>query len=214
LNLKDILKSLKLNESTISMVLGAIVIIIVGILVINFFGNRNQGETPVPVGTENNEVTTFPTTHTVQKGEDLWSISEDYYGTGYNWTDIAKANGLTNPGQITEGQELTIPSVEPKTTANPTQAMEEPTATPTEVAMQEATPTEAMTATNESMTTTNTQGMEAITGNSYTVVHGDNLWNIAVRAYGDGYKWVEIARANNLANPNLIHAGNVFSIPR
>lgn len=54
----------------------------------------------------------------------------------------------------------------------------------------------------------------AITGNSYTVVKGDDLWNIAVRAYGDGYKWVNIAKANQLANPSIIHSGNILKIPR
>jgi nucleoid-associated protein YgaU len=53
-----------------------------------------------------------------------------------------------------------------------------------------------------------------ITGNSYTVVKGDYLWNIAVRAYGDGYKWTEIAKANNLTNPDLIFSGNVLKLPR
>jgi nucleoid-associated protein YgaU len=53
-----------------------------------------------------------------------------------------------------------------------------------------------------------------ITGNSYTVVKGDYLWSIAVRAYGDGYKWTEIAKANNLTNPDLIFSGNVLKLPR
>ncbi|MBI1919258.1 LysM peptidoglycan-binding domain-containing protein [Candidatus Microgenomates bacterium] len=53
-----------------------------------------------------------------------------------------------------------------------------------------------------------------IDGDSYTVIRDDDLWDIAVRAYGDGYKWVEIARANNLVNPNLIHAGNKLTLPR
>jgi nucleoid-associated protein YgaU len=53
-----------------------------------------------------------------------------------------------------------------------------------------------------------------ITGNSYVVVKGDYLWNIAVRAYGDGYKWTEIAKANNLTNPSLIFSGNVLKLPR
>lgn len=48
----------------------------------------------------------------------------------------------------------------------------------------------------------------------YTVVPGDNLWNIAVREYGDGYAWTKIASANNLVNPNLIHTGNVLTLPR
>ena len=58
------------------------------------------------------------------------------------------------------------------------------------------------------------QGLSPITGSSYTVVKGDYLWNIAVRAYGDGYKWTEIAKVNNLANPNLIFSGNVLRLPR
>ena len=49
---------------------------------------------------------------------------------------------------------------------------------------------------------------------TYTVVEGDSLWDIAVRSYGDGYQWVKIAKANNLANPDLIYPGNVFKIPR
>lgn len=53
-----------------------------------------------------------------------------------------------------------------------------------------------------------------ITGTSYTVVKGDYLWNIAVRAYGDGYRWTEIAKANNLVNPSLIFSGNVLILPR
>ena len=53
-----------------------------------------------------------------------------------------------------------------------------------------------------------------ITGASYTIVSGDYLWEIAVRAYGDGYKWVQIAKVNNIANPDIIHAGNVLKLPR
>ena len=56
---------------------------------------------------------------------------------------------------------------------------------------------------------------ESITEDKYTTVKGDSLWKIAVRAYGDGYKWVEIAKANNLTeNPNLIFSGKELSIPR
>ncbi|HYK09015.1 MAG TPA: LysM peptidoglycan-binding domain-containing protein [Candidatus Eisenbacteria bacterium] len=54
----------------------------------------------------------------------------------------------------------------------------------------------------------------AITGNSYTVKEGDTLWDIAVRAYADGYSWTKIANANNLSNPNLIFSGNVLTLPR
>ena len=59
-----------------------------------------------------------------------------------------------------------------------------------------------------------TQVQNPITGNTYTVVKGDFLWNIAVRAYGDGYEWVKIANANNLVNPDLVFSGNVLVLPR
>ncbi len=58
------------------------------------------------------------------------------------------------------------------------------------------------------------QQASTITGSTYTVVKGDYLWSIAVRAYGDGYKWVDIAKANNLTNPDLIFSGNVLKLPR
>jgi len=48
---------------------------------------------------------------------------------------------------------------------------------------------------------------------SYTVVKGDDLWNIAIREYGTGYKWVNIATANKLADPGIIHPGNVLVMP-
>ena len=53
-----------------------------------------------------------------------------------------------------------------------------------------------------------------LTSTTYTVQKDDSLWSIAVRAYGDGYQWVKIAKANNLANPDLIFSGNVLTLPR
>lgn len=58
--------------------------------------------------------------------------------------------------------------------------------------------------------------LSTATGKTATVIvaRGDSLWDIAVREYGDGYAWVKIAQANNLVNPDVIHAGNVFTLPR
>jgi len=185
LNLKKTLKAIKINESTISMVLGAIIIVAVGLLVINYFRKTDTGET-LPISETQTQTETEPTigeTHVVKSGETLWSIAEAAYGSGYNWVDIAKANNLSNPGLIETGQSLEIPDVSAKT------------------------PTKTASILNPS-------SVDPITGSSYTVVHGDYLWDIAVRAYGDGYKWVEIAHENNLENPNIIHSGNVLTIPR
>jgi LysM repeat protein len=50
---------------------------------------------------------------------------------------------------------------------------------------------------------------------SYTVKHGDTLYGIAQRYYGDGKYWHGLYRANQskISNPNLIHAGDVLTIP-
>jgi uncharacterized surface protein with fasciclin (FAS1) repeats len=51
---------------------------------------------------------------------------------------------------------------------------------------------------------------------AYTVEHGDSLWAIAERAYGDGAQWPAIYEANRdqIADPDLIFAGQVLTIPR
>lgn len=50
---------------------------------------------------------------------------------------------------------------------------------------------------------------------SYTVVSGDSLSKIAQREYGDASKWRVIYEANRdqIKNPDLIHPGQVFTIP-
>lgn len=48
---------------------------------------------------------------------------------------------------------------------------------------------------------------------TYTVVSGDTLWAIAERFYGDGNKYHQIAQASGISNPDLIHPGQVVTIP-
>lgn len=51
---------------------------------------------------------------------------------------------------------------------------------------------------------------------TYTVVRGDCLWNIAKRFYGSGAKYTVIYNANKGViggNPNLIYPGQVLTIP-
>ena len=99
---------MKLNEESISMVLGAIVIVIVGILVVNYFKDKTTGSI-----TPNATQTSATKEHVVVKGETLWSIEEDSFGSGYNWVDIKSANSLKTE-TIVVGQKLTIPEVSPK----------------------------------------------------------------------------------------------------
>lgn len=53
---------------------------------------------------------------------------------------------------------------------------------------------------------------------SYTVLKGDCLWKIAAKPdiYGDGYAWMRIYTTNReqIKDPNLIYAKQIFMIPR
>jgi nucleoid-associated protein YgaU len=48
---------------------------------------------------------------------------------------------------------------------------------------------------------------------TYTVAQGDSLTIISQKYYQDSNKWTMIADANKLANPSVIHVGNVLTIP-
>lgn len=122
--------------------------------------------------------------YVVKSGDNLWNIAEATYGSGFNAYDIAKANNISNPSVIEAGESLVLPSIAPKE--------------PTKGEVAAAATTKPIT----------------FTGDKYTIQHGDNLWNIAEKVYGDGYAWVRIAKVNGLANPSLIHADNVLIIPR
>lgn len=191
-------KGFNFSENFLSLGLGILVVIVIGALIFNYLGNRPSSQKEKsPVAEEkateeeqqsSQSTGSLPTKHKVAKGEDLWKIAQRYYKSGYNWIDIAKANNLTNPNILLADTELTIPDAQPKVLAA------------------------ADTATQPAVETSQKTGV--ITGDSYTVVRGDNLWQVAVRAYGDGFKWTEIAKANDLINPDLIHAGNVLKLPR
>jgi nucleoid-associated protein YgaU len=53
----------------------------------------------------------LPTKYTTKKGDNLWEISKQFYGTGFRWTTLSRTNRLSNPNVISAGQKLTIPKV-------------------------------------------------------------------------------------------------------
>lgn len=197
--LKQFLKTIKLNESILSMLFGLVTVVLIGVLILRLY-NVNKPE--ITTEAEQTQATTekvgdvevmrdeqgnktpvsLPETYTVKAGDHLWAIATTQYGSGYNWVDIARENKLSHPGQIAVGQVLKLPKVAVKEVVRP-QAVASSTA-------------------------------PKIEGESYTVVKGDNLWSIATRAYADGYRWGEIARVNNLTNPNLIEVGQVLKLTR
>lgn len=48
---------------------------------------------------------------------------------------------------------------------------------------------------------------------AHTVVSGDTLFNIAKQYLGDGNRYMELAQANGIANPDHIEVGQVINIP-
>lgn len=197
--LKQLLKTIKLNESLLSMIFGMVTVILIGVLVMRMYSASKPTLTPEAEKTEivsekvgevavetKEDGKQYPTELaekvTVAKGDNLWKIAEKQYGSGYNWVDIAKENNLKNASQINEGQELKLPKTAVRVVEQPKVAQ---------------------------MTT-----LPAIESDRYTVVKGDHLWNIAVRAYGDGYKWVEIAKLNEITRPSYIEVGQVLKLAR
>jgi LysM repeat protein len=64
--------------------------------------------------------------HVVKAGDDLWSLSEDYYGDGRQWRKIAVANPklLTGgPDRLQPGWRLTIPDVDSPDAASKTRTI-------------------------------------------------------------------------------------------
>lgn len=187
--LKNWLKKIKLSEPSISTILGGLVIVIVGILIFNYFKAGQVGEVLLEeplegkvefIETEEGRIPEgLPVSHRVEKGENLWEISERYYTSGYNWVDIMAENNLVNPDYLEVDQELKLPIVPVRELVRKVVQVSNP-----------------------------------ITSDTYKVEKGDSLWKIAVRAYGDGYKWPEIVQANNLVNPNYIEVDQELKLPR
>lgn len=204
-----ILDYFRLSESYASLLLGLVVVIVAAILLISFLRNRNV--TPLDTRQDISATRTIDQaaqgnpipggTYVVQSGDDLWKIAEEAYKDGYKWTDIARANNISDPGMITVGQKLILPKLGQQIAQDTSPTVTQPT--PTSV-----TKAPVQDATDAPSTGAKISGME------YTVVKGDYLWVIAIRAYGDGYKWVEIARANKLVNPDLIYPGDRLRLPR
>ena len=55
--------------------------------------------------------------------------------------------------------------------------------------------------------------VESVSGQSYVVQRGDTLWSIAIRYYGNGQRWRDIASANGIGNERKIAVGSTLIIP-
>lgn len=208
--LEKVESDLQSNQSRLSLVLGALIVLVVGVLIFNYFNKPTPevGPSQTTEQAESGDVSpeNLPGKYTVKEGDTLFLIAEKYYGDGFKYEEIAKANNLTDINTIEMGKVLEIPKVE-GTLASPSSS---PSETPGQTPSETTSPTPQPVVTEPAVTAWGS----AITGNSYTVVEGDWLSTIAARAYGDIMAYQRLAQANNIPNPDLIYPGQVLTIPR
>lgn len=197
--------NLKNTESKVSMVLGALIVLVIGILVFNYF-NKNKADLGPAQQTEitESDITpeNLPGKYTIKDGDTLFLIAEKYYSDGEKFSEIAKANNLTDANAIEVGQIINIPKLSE------------------EMAQASSLPEASVNPTPTSEPVLGTGGGDTtvwgpkINSDTYTVTEGDWLSTISARAYGDVFSYQKIAAANNITDPNLIYPGQVLKLPR
>lgn len=187
----------RINDRFPNFLLGLTVFVLVILVGSLFIQNKNiaslkitQSITKLFRGNTDLPEQSAPKTYTVVSGDTLWSIAEEAYGSGYSAYDLAKLNNITDADSLNEGTVLKLPSLEPKE------------------------PTRGEIAGGGYTTSQETPQAVQPAAKSYTVVSGDSLWLIALKQYGNPYRWTEIQAANpKITNPNLIYAGDTLNLP-
>lgn len=188
----------------------------------DFVLNKNGNTNPTPVAPAPS-IPAEVSTYTVKSGDCLSKIGANL---GVNWKDIANLNGIVSPYTIYVGQKLIIPG----STTNPTPAPQPSNNgttyivkagdTLSGIAAKFGTTYQKIAADNgianpniihpgQVLKINGSSKVTNNTGREYIVKSGDTLSGIAAR-FGTSYQ--KIARDNGIANPNIIHPGQVLKI--
>lgn len=202
-DLRSRLSNLNLDQSAVSLALGAIVVVVIGVLVFNYFSRLNRPATPLVPTPQTSALTSSPTPskHTVVAGETLAVLAQKYYGSVDQWTRLCDANKEALQGNcdnLPVGLQLTVP--QPEVAGIFSIASPVPLPTPSPPPAAEPQPS-VMPATGTVQTK-----------DTYTIVRGDTLCGILVRFQGNCVNANQIARCNSISNANLIHADNVLKL--
>ncbi len=168
-------------DAIISLILGTILVIVIGVLTFSIISSTRRNEQQEA---DIQTTVTLPTSYRVSEGDTLWDIAMQFYGSGYNWVNIAAENNLDNPDGLAVGQELVIPDAKPIVVESGDIL--------------------------DGATTDIQKPLHA----EVVVLEGESLWTIAEREYHSGYRWVDIAKANVIiTNPDLIYPNMVLRMP-
>ncbi|MBI1304681.1 MAG: LysM peptidoglycan-binding domain-containing protein [Phycisphaera sp.] len=138
-------------------------------------------------------------THTVAAGEHPGDIAKRYYGKRALGVKLAEYNGV-DARRLKIGQVLRVPEL----------AQLDPTAAPAQTAADLTTPVVALNETPVPMPEPKLEAKpepEQPRIRTVKVAEGDTLFGIARRIYGDGTRWREIARLNNLGDGASLKPG-------
>ena len=137
-----------------------------------------------------------PVNYIIESGDTLWKIAVKFYGNGNYWRKIYEDNAdtISNPDRIFAGQAILIYPLQDTLSAPLTN------------------PNAANTA---QLPQADNTAADSTDINSYVVQPGDNLWKIARKLYGRGWRWRTIYEANTdtLPDPGQLHVGQVLVIP-
>ena len=152
-------------------------------------------------------------THTVQKGDTLWSLSQRYDTTV---EAMAAGNSIADPDLILIGQELEIPgrnagrpAPDPGNDRAPAMPRPTPAAAPTPAAQTPAETPSAPPDNAPAPAAAAGSGPAAAAGGSHTVGAGDTLWSIAQA----NATTVEVLAAVNDLDGNSVAVGQVIDLP-
>lgn len=136
----------------------------------------------------------------------------DYEGIVTGSSEVRESD-QNNKTALNSQEPIPAPTVSPSPTPTPTEVSQSQTSNQAYPAVSQQQDSVGISA----KWVANNYNKGDITTNSYTVVSGDTLWELAEGYYGNGNDWVKIAQANNVKNlPNghpLIIPGQVLTFP-
>jgi nucleoid-associated protein YgaU len=233
---KKVSGDLQQNNTVLNLILGALVVIVAGALIFNYFKSSSTSQTDISSDStqqtqqeQSADVSKdqLPGQYVVKDGDTLFTIAQSYYNDGFKYPELVKANSMADENQIAVGQKINIPKLDQAATSpqNTPEASVEQTlnaqTSPTPADSPSITAINPQSSSGADNSELGTGGAvnqtiwgEKIASDTYTVQQGDWLSTIAGRSYGDAMMFSKIAQANNIQNPDVIEPGTILKIPR